>query len=157
MRKVIKYLPALLIGSAVYATISVCSAFYSIGINETKSLPEKVFLIKKGKQSFDRGDYIAFKIRDVAELDTPIVKIVAGKEGDRISIKGKRFYINNQYVGTAKDKTLSGEKVTLTEEGIIPKGKYFVYATHKDSLDSKYSKMGLISDSDAIGHAFPIL
>ena len=40
--------------------------------------------------------------------------------------------------------------------GVIPAGHYYVYAPHKDSLDSRYALVGWISEEEIIGRTFSL-
>lgn len=157
--KILKHLvTSVLITVSIYCLLSMVGDKYGIGINQSPSLPEKLFFLDKKERSFDRGDYIMFKRKDLAGFDkATFVKRVAGISGDKVTIEGNKFFINGIYIDQAKEKKLTGEKTTLSKEGIIPQGKYFVYATHKDSFDSRYDAMGLISESDVVGRAYPIM
>jgi len=157
MNKVNKIVVSLVCVIGLNLSIVLLGDYYSIGINETDSLPQKIFIIKKGTPSFDKGDYILFRKRSIAEYNRPFIKRVAAVEGDKIKIQDHRFYINDFYLATAKSQNLKGETTNLIEEGTVPQGKYFVYAPHKNSFDSRYKEVGLVDDSDVLGIAYPIL
>ena len=42
------------------------------------------------------------------------------------------------------------ERLTASKIKKIKKGEYFVYAPHKDSLDSKYEEIGIVSEKHII-------
>ena len=133
---------------------------YQLGINLTESLPQKIFLVKNGVLP-KRNDYMVFYKPNKWYKDS-FVKQVIGVEGDKIKESNNRLSIitkeNNQIIdaGIAKEFSLRGEKLTRISTGIIPVGYYFVHAPHKDSLDSRYSDIGLISSKEIIGVAKPI-
>lgn len=79
---------------------------------------------------------------------TTIVKYLAGKAGDKISVNDKRIFINDKFIGEAKAKNL-----TPIDEMTIPKGFVFVVGTHEDSFDSRYKEFGLIEERDLHGKA----
>lgn len=47
------------------------------------------------------------------------------------------------YLDKAKKPAKLALKTNLSREGVIPYGRYFVYAPHKDSFDSRYAEIGL--------------
>jgi len=132
-------------------------SYYTIGINMTDSLPNKLYLIAKGKLPTSRGEYIAFNAPNNKIHEQSFVKLVGGIEGDIVEEESRKFYINGMLIGFAKEYNKKGEKTELGFTGVIPKGCYFVYSNHKDSYDSKYKNIGLVCGADVIGSAFPIL
>jgi conjugal transfer pilus assembly protein TraW len=132
---------------------------YQIGINLTESLPQKIFLVKKGTLP-KRNNYVVF-YKPNKWYKNSFVKQVIGVEGDEIKIEANKVLIIVQVnakkkiidAGIVKEFSLRGEKLTKINAGIIPAGYYFVHATHKDSLDSRYSDIGLISVREIIGVA----
>ena len=66
------------------------------------------------------------------------------------------FYINDNYVATAKTHSLKGEPLTPSSEGVLGKGQYYVFTPHKDSFDSRYQKMGWVNQEQIIGVAYPL-
>ncbi len=94
-------------------------------------------------------------ISHAEEYDKPIVKRVIAKEGQSLEIdfENERVYVDN---------TLINEPYVSSElkEGnadipsVIPKGKVFVMGDNRlESLDSRYSEIGLIDEKDIIGKA----
>jgi conjugal transfer pilus assembly protein TraW len=132
---------------------------YQIGVNLTDSLPQKIFLVQKGVFP-QRNDYVVFnKANKWYKRD--FVKQVIGVEGDEIKHLENKVWIlskENQIIqaGVAKPVSLKGEFLTRISPTIIAKGYYFVHAPHKDSLDSRYADIGLISTNEIIGKATPI-
>lgn len=133
---------------------------YQLGVNLTESLPYKLFLVKKGALP-KRNEYTVFYKPNKWYKDS-FVKQVIGVEGDDIKKDDNKIWIvtkENQEIvsaGIAKEFSLHGEKLTQINAGIIPHGYYFVHAPHKDSLDSRYADIGLISTNEIIGTAKPI-
>lgn len=141
---------------APYCIVMAVSNYYFIAYNESDSLPQRVFLVKKRETSFKRGDYIVFRKKSLEKYNQAFIKLVAGVGGDQVDVKGDDYAINNQHLGTAKKFRKTGVPTNTSEGGIIPNGKYFVYAPHKDSFDSRYEEIGWIDSSDVIGRAYPI-
>ena len=147
----------LLLVLAPVGIFSLFSCYYAIGINMTDSLPGTIYLIAKGKLPKSRDEYISFKAPNNKLHEQPFVKLVGGVEGDIVTEKSRKFYINGKFIGYAKKRSKTGEEVELGFTGSIPKGCYFVYSKHKDSYDSKYKDIGLVCGADVIGSARPIL
>jgi conjugal transfer pilin signal peptidase TrbI len=133
------------------------SSYYSIGINMTDSLPDKIYLISKGNLPKAAGEYISFNAPNNKMHEQAFLKLVGGIEGDIVKEESRKFYINGEFIGYAKEYNKKGEKTELGFTGVIPKGCYFVYSDHKDSYDSKYKNIGLICAADVIGSARPII
>lgn len=134
----------------------VVSNYYFLAFNTTDSLPQTMFLVSKGKPVLQKGDYVVFKIKSLTQYDSPMIKVVAGIEGDLITIDNLDFSINGIYLDKAKKTSKTGVKTNLSREGVIPYGRYFVYAPHKDSFDSRYAEIGWIDRADVIGRAYVI-
>ena len=129
--------------------------------NITPSLPQKYWLIAKGKAP-KRGDYICFTLPEETAKKSNLAsnikftKQVVGIEDDNITLKNRDFYTNGHYVATAKTHSLKGEPLTPSSEGVLGKGQYYVFTPHKDSFDSRYQKMGWVNQEQIIGVAYPL-
>ena len=94
-------------------------------------------------------------ISHAKEYDKPIIKRVIATEGQRLKIdfENQKVYVD----GTLIDEPyVSSElKEGNTEiPSVIPKGKVFVMGDNRlDSLDSRYSEIGLIDEENIIGKA----
>lgn len=139
--------------SAVY----VFNLFYMIGFNISPSLPAKAFIVERNSTPL-KGDYISFIWTGdrYYRAGSKWVKIVAGVEGDVVTRQGRAFYVNGKYVATAKEYSLTNEKLQLGPVGVIGKGEFFVIGVHKDSLDSRYQNAGWIKQENVIGKAYAI-
>ena len=144
--------------------VAVVVLFYDIfcfAKNITPSLPQKYWLIAKGKTP-KRGNYICFTLSEETakknNLPSSIkfTKQVIGVEGDNITLKNRDFYINDKYVATAKTHSLKGEPLAPGLAGVLGKGQYYVFTPHKDSFDSRYQKMGWVNQEQIIGVAYPL-
>ena len=137
-----------------YLAILIAAALFKMnfvfGINSSTSLPHRLFLIHKGSQPA-RGQYVAFRWNG-----TTFVKILAGVPGDRVVRKERDFFVNGEFVGTAKTHGRSGAALEPAPAGVIPLGRYFVNAPHPDSLDSRYAPPGLIEQSQVVGRAYAL-
>ena len=132
-------------------------AHFVFGINSSTSLPPRVFLIHRGEAPA-RGQYVAFRWEGGGPhpAGTTFVKIVAGVPGDAVKRSERDFFVNGEFVGTAKTHSGLGEPLDPASAGVIPIGRYFVRAPHPDSLDSRYRLPGLIAQSQIIGRAYAL-
>ena len=155
MKKLVKFAIFLVWPSVL---MGVSGNYYSIGINDSDSLPSRAYLIRKGVLPQTKGEYVAFVKKGNRRVgDTGFIKIIGGKSGDTVTEVERRYYIDGHYIGTAKTHSLQNEPVEKAPAGLIPQGYYFVYGLHKDSYDSKYKEIGLVAESEVIGTAIPVL
>lgn len=136
-------------------------ANYRIGINETPSLPQTFFLIHK-RAEVHKGDYVSFKIPPANgpvkfNHNMILTKIVVGAPGDVVSVSDRIVRVNGVPVGFAKERSLKGEPLDPIEPSVVPPGHLYVMGLHKDSLDSRYTLVGLVPSVNVVGRAFPIL
>ena len=137
--------------------IGVVANYYSIGVNETKSLPHSIFVINKTKTPNQTEQYLAFNYTSKSGKKHIFIKKVAGLAGDEVSVDSNRvFKINNKYNLKAKEISLGGDKLELGQTGIIPLDSYFVYSPHEDSYDSRYKGIGMVKPEDVVGIAYPL-
>lgn len=130
--------------------------FFSIAYNETPSVKHSFFFVIKHQNKPKKGDYILFNATNNKYYKKAFLKIVGGEKGDHVTRINNSYYINDNYIGDAKEYSLSGERLEFSSTGLIPEGKYFVFTNHKDSYDSRYKEIGWIDSSDIIGIAYPI-
>lgn len=157
--------------------IIVCllSLVIRIDVNYTESLPDHVFVTVKGwKGNLKKGDYVAYKFPTENHVSPfrkgdHMVKIIGGVEGDMVVMKDNRAFqiigpeeskysssIGGRAMGISKTHSLTGRPLEAGPVGIIPKDRYYVFAPHKDSLDSRYAMVGWLSPDDIIGKTFSI-
>jgi conjugal transfer pilin signal peptidase TrbI len=86
-----------------------------------------------------------------------LTKIVVGSPGDVVSVSGRVVRVNGVPVGFAKERSLKGEPLDPIEPSVVPPGHLYVMGLHKDSLDSRYTLVGLVPTQNVVGRAFPIL
>jgi conjugal transfer pilin signal peptidase TrbI len=136
--------------------------FVSFGANITPSLPQHVFLVLKYDKQVRPGDYAVFiPPRSVFHKnDDALVKIVAGVPGDVISFDGQELLLNGVSMGQLKPRStrgpLAGVTLSRIAQGVIPPGHFFMHAPHPDSLDSRYTAVGLIAQERIVGRALPL-
>jgi conjugal transfer pilin signal peptidase TrbI len=156
IKKYLKYAPLLLI-----VLLWLALDHYRIYVNVSPSLPQKYWLVAYGKLP-KREDYVCFTpLPSIAEeygfsKNVTWTKQVLGIPGDVITRQNRDFYINGQYVATAKTHSLKGEPLNVGLTGTLTAGQYYVSTPHKDSFDSRYEKMGWLDESQIIGAAYPL-
>lgn len=126
-----------------------------IGWNQSESLSVHMVVAVKGHTPY-RGDYVAFQWKgdEHYPAGSRFVKIVAGIPGDTVERRGRDFYVNGRFVGTAKPFDKAGRALEPSEPGILGKGEYYVMTPHPDSLDSRYKVAGWIKREEIIGRAY---
>ncbi|MHB1428962.1 MAG: S26 family signal peptidase [Rhodocyclaceae bacterium] len=127
---------------------------YMLTVNLTDSLPGHVFLIEKGRTPV-LGELAAFRWEGSWPYPrgSIFVKILRGGPGSRVEVSERNFYLDGQFVGTAKERARSGEFLEKGPSGVLPPGHYYVAADHPDSLDSRYRLTGWIRPDQIIGRA----
>ncbi len=130
---------------------------YVLGINNTQSLPRKIYFIHKNKMPGPEG-YVVFTkdTQGILPSGTQFIKQVVGVAGDVVRIENATAYINDKCMGKIKAKTKEGKRLSAGYTGEIPKGFAFVWTSHTDSFDSRYAQMGLIHEDEIIGVAYPL-
>ncbi len=140
--------------------------FNHLSLSATDSVGYHLFYITKHFKKIKRWDYVLFPMpkSNIKEIQKEtrtfktriLVKQVACLPGDRLTVKGRKFYCNGRYLCTAKIKALDGEKIKHFKfNGVIPKGYFFAYGKDKNSYDSRY--YGLVPIKDITAVAEPIL
>lgn len=130
--------------------------FYLLGINVTESLPYHVFMIKKHDVNIKAGDMVSFRWQGGGGYAAGLtfVKIARGLPGDKVTMDlDRNFYVNNVWVGRAKELSRKGDKLEAGRVGEIPPGYMYVESPHKDSLDSRYAITGWVPMSSVEGRA----
>ena len=137
--------------------IFMLSNHFSYAINVSESLSQKFWLIHLNAKP-KRNDYILFRSPPNIglEADATIIKQVAGIPGDEVLRRGRNFFINEEYIATAKSHSLAGDPLEPGFEGILKKGQYYVHSPHPDSFDSRYAAFGLVDSMQHLGVAYPL-
>ena len=130
---------------------------FALGLNSSESLPERVFLIHKGELPA-RGQYVAFRWAGGGPYATGVtfVKIAAGVPGDAVTRVERDFFVNGDFVGTAKTQSRRGAPLALGPTGALSPGRYYVRAPHPDSLDSRYLLTGWVAENQILGRAYAL-
>ena len=124
-----------------------------VGINVTQSLSDHVFLTIKGTFTPHRGEKMAFVWQGGGPYPKGVIftKIVRGVPGDVVTRQGRDFYVNGDWVATAKEYSSKGYPLDVGPTGVIPAGQYFVMTHHPDSYDSRYATVGWIHQEHIVG------
>ncbi len=147
--------------AAIWALWMVSSAIYVLGFNQTASLPQSVFVIHK-HEPVSKGEYVAFHVppeaaRHFKNSKATLTKIAVGVEGDVVTVVNRVVHVNGTPVGYAKEKSLKGEELFPIAPVTVPAGHLYVMGLHKDSLDSRYTIVGLVPFESVVGRAYPIV
>ena len=130
---------------------------YALGLNATHSLPGTLYLIERGTIP-QRGEHVAFRWAGGGPypMGVTFIKVLAGQPGDTVTRDGATFVVAGTVIGQAKQLSRRGEPLQPGLTGTLPEGRYFVFAPHPDSLDSRYALTGWISREQIIGRAHAI-
>jgi conjugal transfer pilin signal peptidase TrbI len=152
--------------AAVAISLSSLAAFardHALMINISPSLPYWAIWLERGVMPA-HGEIIVFDPPPSALLTAhfgdepkPFTKKVLGVAGDRVTRKGRTYFVNGRAVATAKRTSMRGEPLDLGPTGLIPHGCYFVGTDHKDGFDSRYAAIGWICRPRVLGVGRPIL
>lgn len=128
---------------------------YTIVINISSSLPQRIFWVNKG-QLPSLGQHVLFKNPIKYSEHNTMIKIVGGMIGDIVEIHGEQISVRGKLIGIIKKRSLKGELLNPGPQGQIKAKQLFVYGLHPDSLDSRYQRIGWIKYEDIVGTAYPI-
>ena len=129
---------------------------YQFAINLTESLSGSVFLIDKSDRSAIKGELVAFKWENTPPIPDglTVIKRVAGVAGDSVNVKNRHVFINESFVGRAKEASRTGESLKAIGDCVIAQNYFFAAGDHPDSFDSRYAHPGLISTDAIKGRAY---
>lgn len=133
----------------VYATLVVLwlLAANHLGLNLTDSMPERLVWLEHGARP-TRGDLVAFRFEGqgiTAKFNGQRwFKRVAGVPGDQITVVNREVFINGSSIGVAAERSPRGTELSPIAPGVIPEGYLFLRGSSGDSLDSRYSVVGLV-------------
>lgn len=140
----------LMIFTLTFITIGFMFDHVKILRNTSTSLPGTYFLFFP-KMTPKRGDLTTYDHKNGLTL----MKRIIGVEGDVIRFDGQgHLYVNDYKVGKLQSKNSKGEILHPIPAGVIPKGHVFLYASHPQSLDSRYLDVGLVYHKHLMGKAF---
>lgn len=128
----------------IFAMIALDSYVKNYFFSITPSLSYRVF--KKSPHPYKKGDYVLVEVPFAVTEKKVFIKKIACVEGDYLKVEGRDFYCNGEFIGAAKDKTLTGEPLQyIYYDGMVPEGYVFVIGDCFDSYDSRY--FGLVPKS----------
>ncbi len=116
---------------------------YSLRINYTNSLPEKLY-ISGPIGEIKRQDYVSFFHQ---QKEVPLLKKVLGLPGDKIEMRLDRIFVNEQDCGKVLTHSKSGLPLHAIHLEKVSEGHVFVGASHPESFDSRYEEFGLVKIS----------
>jgi len=135
------------------------SAWYVDGhliYTATPSLSKRLFFTVT-PSNLKKGDYIVFSLTGdrFAPDNEKLLKRITCVAGDTLRVKRRDYYCNDAYLGRAKERTLTGERLeNFVYNSLIRKNSFFVMGEHKDSYDSRY--YGLVSKDSVLAKAYPL-
>ena len=137
----------------------VFSHYFWLRFTLTESMPWHLVLVEKAPpapDSLKRGDLVAWRWPGglIYPEGAVFLKVVKGLPGDRVSVTGRDFYVNGEYVGRAKMLSRYGHTLEASRPGVVPAGHYYLYAPHRDSLDSRYAATGYVAHERILGRAY---
>jgi len=133
------------------------STRFSLTFNTSPSLPYHLFITNKMEHPKERGTFVKFMLPDTRFFERKHwTKRIVGTPGDVVTVRGRKVFINGEFVGEAKRKSLKGRDLTPITPIVIPQGYYYVQADHIDSFDSRYKSLGLIHENVFIGRDYPV-
>ncbi len=127
---------------------------YAFGLNATHSLPGTLYLIERGVLP-QRGEHVAFRWAGGGPYPVGVtfIKVLGGQPGDTVNRDGPTFVVAGRTLAQAKPTSRRGEPLEPGPTGTLPEGRYFVFAPHPESLDSRYALTGWIARDQFIGRA----
>ncbi len=131
---------------------------FDIVMNASRSLDEPAFVVFKHPILLRRGAVVVAEMPDALQDrlgEFAYVKRIGGVPGDEITLAADGNPCVNDicYPLWIKDDGPFAPGVT---PGIIPPGHYALFGTAPDSLDSRYSIIGLIPEETLQGRGWPL-
>ncbi|WP_426078217.1 conjugative transfer signal peptidase TraF [Janthinobacterium sp. PSPC3-1] len=131
--------------------------------NVSGSLPYTMAIVNYRAQGIHRGDFVIYAFEGPAQAvfpglhHQPFFKIVRGVAGDKVTVLGRRVYVNGEEVGLAKTHT-SVKHIPLDPiaDIVIPPSYFYVQGTGVDSFDSRYRINGLVPARAILGVVIPL-
>lgn len=119
------------------------------------SLPFGAYVTVRG-MSYERGDLVSFHWNGGYRYPagTRMVKAVWGLPGDPIVREGRKVFVAGRYAGIAHEQNATGTALPINAAKSVPPGHVYVYASHPDSLDSRYDLVGFVPFSAIEGKTY---
>ncbi len=104
-----------------------------------------ILILNKLNKNFKRFDIVVIKVNN-----TKIIKRIIGLPGETIEYKNNQLYINGEEIDDI-DTSITND---FTLKNKIPDDNYFVMGDNRgNSMDSRFSEVGLIKKENIIGTA----
>ena len=101
-----------------------------------------------------KGDVVIFDPPENLRAQAPYLKRVVGLPGDAVSVDAAgEVSLNGEAVARAKPRALDGRTLVPIAPVVIPPDRYFLFADHADSHDSRYAEVGLVPRDRMLGRA----
>ena len=114
---------------------------YKLAVQYDYSVNFLLGILDIRQKEINKNDYFAFHflaVKDDARYGEHFVKRLACGEGEYLEAKGRDFYCNGTYIGTAKPYSKKGKTLyPFRYAGPVPSGCLFAVGDAKDSYDSK--------------------
>lgn len=113
--------------------------YQHLNITTSESLEDRFYWMVEGAPQ--KGDFVMFELSHplIGDHPTRLTKKLICWEGDLLEVKGRDYFCNGEFIGSAKEKSRKGAVLPqFTFNGTIPEGKAFASGQHKDSFDSRY-------------------
>ena len=108
-------------------------------------------LIDKTKRDFNTGDVVSVRL----DSGRMIVKRIAAAPGDRLIISDGIISVNGEQSPVYRDSEIEFAG-SAKNEIILGEGEYFVLGDNlKESRDSRYEEVGIISEKQITGRIVP--
>ncbi len=103
------------------------------------------------------GDRVLFDPPEALESRVPYLKTVRGLPGMTVAVGDDgTVFLDGVAVSRAKTHALDGRPLEAIAPGMIPPGRYYLYADHPDSHDSRYAEIGLVPRARILGRAIAL-
>ena len=100
------------------------------------------------------GDRVLFDPPEAVGSPVPYLKTVRGVPGMRVTVgEDRTVFLDGEAVGRAKTHALDGRPLAAVAPDTIPPGRYYLFADHADSHDSRYAEIGLVPRERILGRA----
>ena len=110
---------------------------------------KQLVILQRHNLKFTYGDIVAFQCKGLSSV---LVKRIAACPGDTVVIENGTLFVNGEVSIIYSDKSIFEYSVTLSNAVKLDKGQYIVIGDNiAESKDSRYQKVGYISEDDILG------